>query len=77
MYRNYTESIQKIFLYVFCILSGSSFFYRIKDLLAVDRNKMEKFNLKMEKGNYVISKLLPNLRDQHSKMETTHKLILC
>ena len=24
----------------------------------------------MEKGNYVISKSLPNLRDQHSKMET-------
>jgi len=38
---------------------------------------MAKSNLKMEKGNYVISKSLPDLRDQHSKMETTHKLILC
>ena len=38
---------------------------------------MAKSNLKMEKGNYVISKSLPDLRDQYSKMETTHKLILC
>ena len=27
----------------------------------------------MEKGNYVISKSLPNLRDQHSKMETSQE----
>ena len=51
------------------------FIYMIKwglvqsiSFLAVDRNKMEKFNLKMEKGNYVISKSLPNLGDQYSKM---------
>ena len=42
-------------------------------MLAVDRNKMEKLNLKMEKGNYVISKSMPNVRDQHPKMEIGQK----
>ena len=38
---------------------------------------MAKSNLKMEKGNYVISKSLPNLRDQYPKMEISQEQSLC